>query len=561
MEKQPSLVDYMRNEEAQRAFAEGGERAYVDYVYAEVQRRRKAGEKIAETMVVIRGDAAPDNPDDDTGPYVVARKKPGDPGQPPAPPPSRALVARPLQVTGTKDNGGRADKQPEPRYKKKIIDQPVSPEEAAKQRAGKIRATKDQRFPRRARFRVAQEHYSDALATRRSSGIDNLAEGNRLRRTRNLLLSLIDTIRATGARRRSEQARHEYENALDEYMGNLALRDVVKDRGKVRLMSLFERKVMESQTRQAGATRDANSKLLYPDTRDTRRAEDWLDSDQRYKVGWIVWPGVAVGGLGGIVGGAATASTGVIPTAVIGGVGTVVAAAGGAAWGGHLARRANRGQAATEEGHKELDRDTEDRIRQIKSHFTGTGKDDLKDSKKITARYEQKTDLEHQNEHRTVRAKQIGAIAAGGTFLALFVSAKLVEAVARNIAQYGSVHNQAPAAQQAASTPTTGGNGGSTPATTGGSLNTPPLPANITHTYPWNVAAQYNAAHHLSTSPSTIWDTLHHAADLYNQTHPGAHYHYVLHGTKYWLQNSAQTPTWAVNADFNKFLWYITSHS
>jgi len=77
--------------------------------------------------------------------------------------------------------------------------------------------------------------------------------------------------------------------------------------------------------------------------------------------------------------------------------------------------------------------------------------------------------------------------------------------------------------------------------------------------YPWDAATQWNQAHHLSTSPSSVWHTLHQAAAEYNVTHPGAHFDYILHSNgKWWLENGMQQITQTQQGNFNTFLWNMS---
>lgn len=402
-------------------------------------------------------------------------------------------------------------------------------------------------------LRAKREAYALLTAKRRSSGRDDLLEGPRFTLFMKRIFSPLEYRKAKAEQPQVAQARAEYKQAVEDYIAAIPGNETRKVRTKLSQMLLFERNVLHYQQELTYSGRDPNGQRERTrwDYTMLERARDWrINKQPQRRRGTILGAGgFAVGLVSGFL----------VPFSVplmFGG--TVAGAIGGAALGKREANEVNRYWPATEPGRAEIQGRVAEKLRNVFGYNRGMKKVDLPVQHEAimgadtTVAHEELTHTAAaDNASRSRRAAVYAGAILGGTFLAGNFGGSLIKGL---IESASSGVNTLPQ-PTSTPTPTPSPTHAPTPTPTPNTVPTPP--AGLGQEFPWDAAMQYNVAHHLSTTPSGVWNTLHNAATQYNQVH-GTNFDYVLQPNgKFWLENGTRQITQTQLADFNQFLWNL----
>ena len=525
----------LRSPQAQAAFARGGEAAYLDYVTKHGRLEYELTNEAARTAhhdgpdafraYVRRVVAELFQPQQPERPFVVAPKE-----QRPLTPSAR--TKRPRTLASAFASSGKPPPAP-----------PTGPPLQLLPPAPRIQPKPPDETKARIDLAAATNRYAQIVARQRQTHAGALLEGNQGWRAVQRIFSPILYRQAERDRAQAAQARAEYQARLDDYAAATAITAGGRAQVKLNAAQDFESQVIRLQAANTWPNAQQQTVHNWADKLRINAARIWLSEGKAGRIALVAVP-AGVFGLG--VG--ALSATVALPALAVGAAG-LATVFGGRLIGEQIAITVNRSAVATTQGYEEITRWAGDRVMElVTQHSPHQRSRPPSDNFDVTELYENGTrEAERRNAQRARLAQAIGATAAGLGF-GLGHAAVSINSL-----------QQAPTTSPHAPTPTV--HGPPTPSTTPNTPPTPtvpPPPANLTHVYPWNAAAQWNTAHHLSTSPGSVWNTLHNAAAQWNLTHPGAHYRYVLHpnGT-YWLQNGAQQLTSWQMGNFNTFLWNL----
>lgn len=591
------FAEYIAGPAAQDAFTYGGEAGYLRYVYNEAKRRVdrdkmqpahtvvigrhdsgsewpnvsyttvEAEDKVTANQAASTGGAPPANPTPQTKPTEnkgMQQRQPQNPAAKqaydaekmiplPAATDSAERTHKPLGTDKQLPPGDVLDEADDEVDANDTNDQPGAPQVVQ----GKNASLTPELTAALENLQAKREAYASITADRRSSGREALLEGRRLALfARKWLLNPREYRRAESDQRANEQARTEYKQALDSYMALAPGDETKKVRAKLGQMLLFERSVLRHQQRLTYTREDQNGQPARTRWEEIRLAlaRRWRETGTPQRLGVTALAGVGLG-----LGLWASAATAPLWVPIFVG-GTIATAAAGGTISGQAANEVNRFWPGTEPGAAEIRARVAEKLRDVFGYNRGMKKSDLPVRHEMirdanaTDTHEQLTAVAiNDNAARTRHARRTGAFVTGGAFFVADGVASLI----RSATEYTSTGPNISPNQTTVPSPTHNPTPTPSPPPTTPPNTVPVPPANLAHEFPWDAATQYNVAHHLATTPNSVWDTLHNAATQYNHSH-GTNLDYVLHPNgKYWLEDGMRQIPSSRLADFNNFLWNL----
>lgn len=402
------------------------------------------------------------------------------------------------------------------------------------------------------RLAAAEEGYAEQVARERSTSVRALLDGRTTSaQIRQRLLRPVAYHQAMRLRADIDRTSRDYAVAQDAYLATFP--DPGEQvREKFSAMENLEQRVLELQVGQTRSAVDAQGNAVQSrlDRTRTWMAGLWLRGGTATRAATVILPAAVVGLGAGVT--MAYVERPLLSTAV--GIGALVV---GRLFGSGTANTVNWYKPAVAQERDRLEAASAERIRQSREAYNvwlgqTAGNHDPAQINAVGV-HQAGSSAEVQRNYYWLRfGERTGMIAAGLCYAAGHIITSSLLALA-GAAQRNTEYGQATQTVSSHPSPTATATQGA-PAPTPAPI--PPQPANLTTEYPWDAVVQYNTAHHLPTTPGGIWATLRHMAQLYNQTHPGARYEYVLqpNGT-YWLEDDGQPLSWSQTGAFNTFLW------